>query len=105
MKSAIFLVDFLVNIWYNSSMTIHEFIKKRKYLIWYVSDYDALDAESIVEATLNYGDWDDVQKLIKIIGIKKMAKIFHKQTHFKSGRCNYDKVVKHYFKLYFDKYA
>ena len=86
-------------------MTIHDFIKKRKYLIWYVKDYDALDDEAVVEATLNYGDWDDVQTLIKIIGIKRMAKIFKKQTTFKSGRCNYDKSIVNYFKLYFDKYA
>ncbi|MEA3449620.1 MAG: hypothetical protein U9Q85_01425 [Patescibacteria group bacterium] len=86
-------------------MTIHEFIKKRKYLIWYVKDYDALDADAIVEATLNYGDWDDVQTLIKIIGIKKMAKIFKKQTNFKSGRTNYYPEVKNYFQLYFKKYA
>ena len=37
-------------------MTIHDFIKERKHLIWWVSDYDALDDAAIVEATLNYGD-------------------------------------------------
>lgn len=29
-------------------MTIHDFIKKRKHLIWYVKDYNKLSAESIV---------------------------------------------------------
>lgn len=53
-------------------MTIHDFIKKRQYLIWWVDDYDRLSAEAIVEATLNYGDWDDVQTLIKILGFKKV---------------------------------
>ncbi len=88
-------------------MTIHDFIKKRKYLIWYVKDYDALDDEAIVEATLNYGDWDDVQILIKIIGIKKMAKIFRKQIRMslESSRSNYHKPVANYFTLYFDKYV
>ncbi|PIP51393.1 hypothetical protein COY43_01460 [Candidatus Berkelbacteria bacterium CG_4_10_14_0_8_um_filter_35_9_33_8] len=86
-------------------MTIHDFIKKRKYLIWYVSDYDALNAESIVEATLNYGDWDDVQELIKILGIKKVAKIFREQTNPKRMRCNYYKLTKNYFTLYFNRYA
>ena len=86
-------------------MTIHNFIKKRKHLIWYVRNYDKLNAEAIVEATLNYGDWDDVQKLIQILGIKKMARIFKKQTSFKSKRCNYDIKTKHYFQLYFNKYA
>ncbi len=85
--------------------TIHDFIKKRKYLIWYVRDYDKLNADSIVEATLNYGDWDDVQELIKIMGIKEVAKIFRKQTSKKRMRTNYYPEVTHYFTLYFKKYA
>jgi len=84
-------------------MTIHDFIKKRKHLIWYVRNYDKLDAEAILEATLNYGDWDDVQTLFKILGIKKAASIFRKQAGQK--RCNYGIKTKHYFKLYFNKYA
>ncbi len=87
-----------------SKKELTKFIKRRKHLIWYVRDYDALNAEAIVEATLNYGDWDDVQKLIKILGIKKMAKIFRKQAN-KKKRCNYYPEVKNYFKLYFQKYA
>ena len=85
-------------------MTIYNFIKKRKYLIWYVNDYNKLNVEAIVEATLNYGDWDDVQKLIKIIGIDKMSKIFTKQTS-KRTRNNYNNKTINYFNLYFKKYA
>ncbi|KKS94433.1 MAG: hypothetical protein UV70_C0001G0047 [Parcubacteria group bacterium GW2011_GWA2_43_13] len=88
------------------TMTIHDFIKERKHLIWWVKDYDKLKAESIVEATLNYGDWDDVQTLIKILGIKKVAKIFREKSKpSKMGRQNYRAEVKHYFALYFNKYA
>lgn len=87
-------------------MTIHDFIKKRKYLIWWVKDYDRLSAASIVEATLNYGDWDDVQKLIRILGIKKMAAIFRaKSKKSAMGRCNYSEKTKHFFAGYFNKYA
>lgn len=87
-------------------MTIHDFIKKRKHLIWWVRDYDSLNAESIVEATLNYGDWDDVQTLIKIMGIKKVAKIFREKSKpSKIGRQNYFPKTKHYFNLYFNKHA
>lgn len=86
--------------------TIHDFIKKRKYLIWWVKNYDRLSPESIVEATLNYGDWDDVQELIKIMGIKKVAKIFREKSKpGKWGRQNYRQEVKYYFNLYFKKYA
>jgi len=84
-------------------MTISEFIKKRPSLVWHTKEYDKLSKEVIVEAVLNYGDWDDVQKLIKIIGIKEMAEIFRKQT---SGfRTNYRPEVSNYFRLYFNKYA
>lgn len=87
-------------------MTIHDFIKKRKHLIWWVKDYDKLSAESIVEATLNYGDWDDVQTLIKILGMKKTAAIFREKSKpSKVGRQNYRQEVKGYFNLYFNKYA
>ena len=85
---------------------MHDFIKKRKYLIWWVKDYDKLSAESIVEATLNYGDWDDVQELIKILGIKKVAAIFREKSKpSKMGRQNYALKTKYFFSHYFDKYA
>lgn len=95
-----------IKIYYNRVMTIHDFIKKRKHLIWWVKDYDKLSAESIVEATLNYGDWDDVQTLIKILGMKKTAAIFREKSKpSKVGRQNYRQEVKGYFNLYFNKYA
>lgn len=88
------------------NMTIRDFIKKRKYLIWWVKDYNRLNPEAIVEATLNYGDWHDVQTLIKILGIKKVAMIFRERSKpSKMGRHNYRPEVKNYFTLYFDKYA
>jgi len=84
-------------------MTIHQFIKKRPYLIWYVKDLDTLSEESIVEHTLNYGDWDDVRELLAILGVKKTAAIFSRQI---SGqRTNYDQKITNYFKLYFSRYA
>ncbi|MEI7425573.1 MAG: hypothetical protein WCK16_01435 [Candidatus Moraniibacteriota bacterium] len=87
-------------------MTIHDFIKKRKYLIWWVKDYDKLGPESIVEATLNYGDWDDVQTLIKIMGIKEVARIFREKSQpSKMGRQNYYKRTRNYFNLYFNAHA
>lgn len=87
-------------------MNIHDFIKKRKHLIWYVKNYDKLSPESIVEATLNYGNWEDVQTLIKIMGIKKVAKIFREKSKpGKWGRTNYDPKLTNYFNLYFKRYA
>lgn len=84
-------------------MKLHEFIKKRPHLIWYTKNYEGLSAESIVEATLNYGDWNDVQTLIKILGTKRTAEIFRKKSRQK--RSNYDLKVKNYFQLYFKAHA
>lgn len=87
-------------------MSVKNFIKKRKYLVWWTKNHDKLSNESIVEATLNYGNWDDVQELIKILGIKKVAKIFRaKSKPSPVGRQNYRPEIKNYFALYFNKHA
>jgi hypothetical protein len=84
-------------------MTINEFIKKRPYLIWYTENFAHLSEEAIVEAVLNYGDFNDVKKMISILGIKKTAAIFRKKS--KQKRCNYDPEIKNYFGFYFNRYA
>jgi len=43
---------------------IYQFIGERNHLIWWTQNFDNLSDESVVEAVLNYGNWDDVQKLI-----------------------------------------
>lgn len=97
---------------YNASMKkkkdIYEFIKKRKYFFWYVPEDELknLKDESIVEHTLNYGNWDDVQELISILGMERTAAIFReKSKKSKMGRTNYDSKTIYYFNLYFNKYA
>ena len=82
---------------------LQEFIKQKPYLIWYVKDFDRLSEESIVEHVLNYGDWDDVQEIIKILGMEKIAKIFRIKSV--QPRSNYRPEIKNYFQLYFNKYA
>lgn len=87
----------------NTKNELKKFMKARKHLVWYVKNLEDLPLESIVEHTLNYGDWDDVQTLIKIIGIQKMAEIFRKQISWQ--RTNYHKKTKNYFRMYFKKYV
>jgi len=82
---------------------LQEFIKQRPYLVWYVKDFNKLNEESIVEHTLNYGDWEDVRELLAILGVKKTAAIFSEQISRK--RINYDPKIMNYFKLYFSRYA
>lgn len=87
-------------------MTINEFAKKRPYLFWSTRNLEYLSKEAIVEGVLNYGNWNDVQALIKILGMKKMAKIFREKSKpSKIGRQNYHKKTKNYFSLYFNKHA
>jgi hypothetical protein len=62
-----------------------------------------LDERSVVEAVLNYGNWDDFQVLFEVMGIEKVAEVF--RTTSSLERSNYLPEVKHYFKLFFDKYA
>jgi len=84
-------------------MTVQNFIKKRPYLVWSVQNYQNLSEEAIVEAVLNYGDFDDVKKLISLLGLKKTAEIFRKDS--RRTRSNYRPNIKNYFNLYFKKYA
>jgi len=82
-----------------------KFILKRKYLFWYVKDPTKVDDASLVEAVLNLGNWDDVQELIKLLGIKKVSDIFKDSTSPDRFRTNYGKKTTNYFNLYFEKYA
>lgn len=84
-------------------MTMKNFIKKRPYLVWHTKNFDNLSAESVVEAVLNYGDWNDVKTIIKTLGIKKTADIFRKKAAQK--RSNYSPKIKNYFRLYFKENA
>ncbi|MDP3150088.1 MAG: hypothetical protein Q8N83_13275 [Ignavibacteria bacterium] len=93
-------------------MTKHIFdIEKKKlikdyaYLLWWVkeSDKEKINEEALVELILNDGDWKGVQRLLALLGIKKVREIFFKQT---SGlRCNYRKQTKHFFTLYFENHV
>lgn len=105
-------VEIVGKICYNNIMQdrrkIIDFIEKRKHFFWYVpeSELKNLKDESIVEHTLNYGDWDDVQKLISILGMERTAEIFRRKSKKSEiGRTNYRPEIINYFNLYFDKYA
>jgi len=84
-------------------MTLQKFIKNKSYLVWYVKNPTKLSDEAIVEAVINYGDFDDVEKIIKILGIKKIAKIFKKKDQQK--RNNFNPKISNYFRLFFKEYA
>ena len=83
--------------------SVEDFIKKRRYLIWSVKDFSNISDESVVENTLNYGDFDDVKELISVMGWEEVSSIFKKQV--KAKRSNYRPEIANYFKLFFKKYA
>ena len=87
----------------NMTMTIGDFVKKKKHLFWSTRNYDGLSPETVVEGILNYGDMNDVKELIALFGMHDVAKIFRAQTN--RPRINYDPKVAHYFSLFFQKYA
>jgi hypothetical protein len=84
-------------------MTIESFIKKRPHLMWYVESPEKASKEAIVESVLNYGDFDDINKVISILGLKEVSGIFNKQI--KRKRNNYNPKIINYFKMYFKKHA
>jgi len=59
-------------------MTRAEFIEKNKHLFWYIKK-DAIPTisnEVLVEFVFNYGTWEDVKALIKIIGIQELKRVY-----------------------------
>ena len=76
-----------------------DLIQEKPYLVWYVKDKECLSEEVIVEAILNRGDFDDFLKLTDIMGIRRVAEIFYRQTSLK--RSNYSKKTENYFRLFF----
>ncbi|GAB4535927.1 MAG: hypothetical protein Fur0020_03600 [Thermodesulfovibrionia bacterium] len=77
-------------------------IKEKPYLFWDVKDMENLSEESIVEAILNRGDFDDFLRLIDVLGTKRVAGIFYKQVS--KPRKNYSKKTENYFRIFFERH-
>lgn len=85
------------------NQALQQFIKARPHLVWYVKDVTNLSEASIVEHTLNYGTWQDVQELFRVVGIHQAAQDFRERTIL--PRTNYRPEIKHYFELYFNRHV
>lgn len=68
-------------------MTREEFITKNAHLFWYIKkeSLHKIDNEVLVEFIFNYGTWDDVKELIKIIGFQELKLVFDGITDRKIG--------------------
>ena len=82
-----------------------DIIDDNAYLFWWVpaNKKYSLPLESVVEAVLNYGNSNSIRKLFDLCSIQTVAEIFFDQIS--KQRNNYLKQTKHYFTLYFKKYA
>ncbi len=87
----------------DTKSNLQDYMRAHPQLVWYVKDTSKLSPDSVVEHVLNYGTWQDVQELITILGVRKMAEIFRTQSH--QSRNNYRPEIRHYFDLYFTRYA
>lgn len=83
--------------------SLRTFIEERPHLVWYVGDVSRLSVSSVVENTLNYGTWQDVQALIALLGRDETAQVF--ASHQERMRSNYRPEIAHYFQLYFSHVA
>ena len=68
-------------------MTRAEFIEKNKHLFWYIKKdkIQNIGNEVLVEFIFNYGTWDDVKELIKIIGFQELKLVYEATTERKIG--------------------
>ena len=76
---------------------------QKPWLIWYVKEYESLDLESVTESIILNGNWEDVQLLIKEIGIKAIKIIFKQLAEKK--RTNLPKEFIQFFTHYFKVHA
>lgn len=86
-------------------MTRAEFINKNRDLFWYIKPEKIKDIsnEVLVEFIFNYGTWDDVKELIKIIGYKELSRIFYNLSDREVG--NYIPEMYDLFKRIIEKHA
>ena len=88
-----------------NSPEIKAFIRENSHLFWYTpkDKKEEISPEFLVETILNYGDLDAVKKLISLMGIQSVTKIFFDLQGRK--KLNYFPEIYNYLNLIFQKYA
>ncbi len=86
-------------------MTKQMLVEKYQSLFWYFDKNKLADISDavVVEFILNYGDMQALRDVFATFGKENIAEIFKKSIANK--RDNYFPQVKHFFHLYFQKYA
>jgi hypothetical protein len=88
-----------------NSPEIKAFIRENSSLFWYTPEdkKEDISPEFLVETILNYGSLEDIKKLISIIGIDEMSKVFFNAKGRK--KINYYPEIYNYFELLFTRYS
>jgi len=86
-------------------MTREKFIEKNAHLFWYMPKeaIRKIDDEVLVEFIFNYGSWDDVKELCKVIGFQKLKEVYQNIKGRKIG--NYIPEMYNLLGLLVKKYA
>jgi len=90
------------------SEELKQFINKNKSLFWYTPESELLNIDDsfLIETILNYGDWNAVKELFKILGIKTVANtVFHDINLSERRRNNYNEQTLNFFTHLFNRYA
>jgi hypothetical protein len=84
---------------------IKAFIREHSNLFWYTPQEkkEDISPELLVETILNYGNLEQIQTLIRIMGITEMSKVFFNATGRK--KLNYYPEIYNFFELFFKKNA
>ncbi len=82
------------------------FLEENKHLFWHFdkTKLDRLSDDVIVEYILNYGSYNAVKTLLKIMGVNPVAEIFFRNAA-PDRRINYFPEALHFFNLYFKRHA
>jgi len=77
-------------------------------LFWFVPEAQltGISDACLVETVLNYGSMDAVRRLIAILGINEVARVFAESTaQSRRRRRNYHDLTYHFFRQVFRRYA
>ena len=87
------------------SPEIKAFIREKSNLFWSIPKdrKEEISPGLLVETILNYGPMDDVRKLIRLMGMEEVARVFFSAKG--RQKLNYYPQIYHYFSLLFKKYA
>jgi hypothetical protein len=99
------LVSLSIHISSMNSPEIKQFIREHSNLFWYTpeDEKEEISNELLVETILNYGNLDDIRKLINIIGMEQLSTLFFSMQDRK--KLNYYPEIHHFFSLLFKRYA